>query len=65
MGNLDVAPTIERLKACRRVLDEVKQETGKTVLYAVNVTGAADKLIAKARLFIFCHFPGFMNKRKL
>ncbi|CDN15086.1 hypothetical protein RintRC_6481 [Richelia intracellularis] len=43
----------------------MKQETGKTVLYAVNVTGAADKLIAKARLFIFCHFPAFMNKRKL
>ncbi len=52
MGDLDVAPTLERLKACRKVLDEVKQETGRTVLYAVNVTGAADKLIAKARLLV-------------
>ena len=52
MGDLEVAPTWKRLQACRKVLDEVKQQTGRTVLYAVNVTGAADKLIEKARLLV-------------
>ncbi|MEW6493567.1 MAG: RuBisCO large subunit C-terminal-like domain-containing protein [Cyanobacteriota bacterium] len=52
LGDLDVAPTLKRLEACRKVLDEVKQQTGRTVLYAVNVTGSADKLIEKARLLV-------------
>ena len=52
LGDLDVAPTLKRLEACRRVLDEVKQQTGRTVLYAVNVTGSAEKLIEKARLLV-------------
>jgi 2,3-diketo-5-methylthiopentyl-1-phosphate enolase len=52
LGDLDVAPTLKRLKACRQVLDEVKQQTGRTVLYAVNVTGSAEKLIDKARLLV-------------
>jgi 2,3-diketo-5-methylthiopentyl-1-phosphate enolase len=52
LGDLEVAPTLKRLEACRRVLDEVKQQTGRTVLYAVNVTGSADKLIQKARLLV-------------
>jgi 2,3-diketo-5-methylthiopentyl-1-phosphate enolase len=52
LGDLDVAPTLERLQACRQVLDEVKQKTGRTVLYAVNVTGTADRLLEKARLLV-------------
>jgi 2,3-diketo-5-methylthiopentyl-1-phosphate enolase len=52
LGDLEVAPTLKRLDACRKVLDEVKQQTGRTVLYAVNITGAADKLIEKARLLV-------------
>lgn len=52
MGDLEVAPTLKRLEACRRVLDEVKQQTGRTILYAINVTGSADKLIQKARLLV-------------
>ncbi|HBE17784.1 MAG TPA: 2,3-diketo-5-methylthiopentyl-1-phosphate enolase [Cyanobacteria bacterium UBA11149] len=52
MGDLDVAPTLKRLAACRRVLDKVKAETGRNVLYAVNVTGSADRLIEKARLLV-------------
>ncbi|MDP8964583.1 MAG: RuBisCO large subunit C-terminal-like domain-containing protein [Cyanobacteriota bacterium] len=52
LGDLEVAPTLKRLEACRRVLDEVKQQTGRTVLYAVNVTGSAEKLIEKARLLV-------------
>jgi 2,3-diketo-5-methylthiopentyl-1-phosphate enolase len=52
VGDLAVAPTLERLAACRRVLEEVKEKTGRTVLYAVNVTGTADKLLEKARLLV-------------
>ncbi len=52
LGDLDVAPTLERLKACHPVIEAVKQETGRTVLYAVNVTGSADKLLDKARLLV-------------
>jgi 2,3-diketo-5-methylthiopentyl-1-phosphate enolase len=52
LGDLPAAPTLERLAACRRVLDEVKEKTGRTVLYAVNVTGRADRLLAKAKLLV-------------
>ncbi|GFE70974.1 RuBisCO large subunit C-terminal-like domain-containing protein [Chroococcus sp. FPU101] len=52
MGDLAVAPTLDRLLACRRVLDEVQEKTGRTVLYAVNVTGKADQLLTKARLLV-------------
>jgi 2,3-diketo-5-methylthiopentyl-1-phosphate enolase len=52
LGDLAVAPTLKRLEACRRVLEKVKEETGRTVLYAVNVTGVADRLLEKARLLV-------------
>lgn len=51
MGDLEVAPTLERLDACRQV-QQVQQQKGRTMLYAVNVTGRADKLIEKARLLV-------------
>jgi 2,3-diketo-5-methylthiopentyl-1-phosphate enolase len=52
MADLPVAPTHERLDCCRRVLEEVRQQTGRNVLYAVNVTGKADELQRKARLLV-------------
>lgn len=52
LGDLDVAPTGDRLQACRRVLDTIYQETGRTVLYAVNVTGRADRLLERARQLV-------------
>lgn len=52
LGDLASAPTLERLKACRRMIKEVQEKTGRTVLYAVNVTGKADKLLKKARLLV-------------
>jgi 2,3-diketo-5-methylthiopentyl-1-phosphate enolase len=52
MADLETAPTLKRLSACRQVIDEIKQQTNRTVLYAVNVTGTADKLIEKARLLV-------------
>lgn len=51
LGDLEVAPTLERLHACRQVL-EVQQQKGKKVLYAVNVTGRADCLLERARLLV-------------
>lgn len=51
MADLEVAPTLKRLEACRKVLDQVKQH-GRSVLYAVNVTGSAEKLIDKARILV-------------
>jgi 2,3-diketo-5-methylthiopentyl-1-phosphate enolase len=45
--NRALAPTLERLHACLSVLDAVKQETGRTVLYAVNVTGRAPLEMAR------------------
>ncbi|MGL5875739.1 MAG: RuBisCO large subunit C-terminal-like domain-containing protein [Xenococcaceae cyanobacterium] len=52
MGDLEVAPTLKRLEACRQHIEVIKAETGRTVLYAVNVTGTADLLIEKARLLV-------------
>lgn len=52
LGDLPSAPTLERLAACRRVLEEVQEKTGRTVLYAVNVTGKADRLLEKAHLLV-------------
>ena len=49
LPNLPTAPTMERLVACRAVLDDVKAKTGRTVLYAVNVTGRADQVLSRAR----------------
>lgn len=51
LGDLEVAPTLERLHACRKVL-ELQQQAGRKVLYAVNVTGRADKLQDRARLLV-------------
>lgn len=49
LGDLERAPTLERLRVCREVLARVKAETGRTVLYAINVTGNARTLVKKAR----------------
>lgn len=52
LGDLASAPTLERLRACREVIARVKQETGRTVLYAVNVTGNATKIVERARMLV-------------
>jgi 2,3-diketo-5-methylthiopentyl-1-phosphate enolase len=52
MGDLNTAPTLERLRACRPILDQIKQETRRTVLYAINVTGNAQTLLEKARILV-------------
>jgi 2,3-diketo-5-methylthiopentyl-1-phosphate enolase len=49
MGDLASAPTAERLRACKEVLDRTQAQTGKPLLYAINVTGRADRLQTKAR----------------
>ncbi len=52
LGNLDGAPTLHRVRACRAVIDEARQTTGRDILYAVNLTGRADQLNARARELI-------------
>ncbi len=52
LGDLDTAPTLQRLDACREVIERVKQKTGRTLLYAINLTGRADTLLEKARLLV-------------
>jgi 2,3-diketo-5-methylthiopentyl-1-phosphate enolase len=52
LGNLPSAPTFERLAACKEVIDRVQQQTGRKLLYAVNATGNATKLVENARKLV-------------
>ncbi|MBR59401.1 MAG: 2,3-diketo-5-methylthiopentyl-1-phosphate enolase [Myxococcales bacterium] len=52
LGDLEGAPTLDRLKACREQLETVSAQTGKNVLYAVNVTGRADLLFERAHRLV-------------
>lgn len=52
MADLPAAPTLQRLRACRRVLERVERQTGRTLLYAVNVTGRSDMLHQRARMLV-------------
>jgi len=52
MGNLASAPTLARLSACREVIAKLKQETGRTILYAINVTGNATTIVENARMLV-------------
>ena len=52
LGNLARAPTLERFRACRPVIEAIRDRRGRDFLYAVNVTGRADTLLASARALI-------------
>jgi 2,3-diketo-5-methylthiopentyl-1-phosphate enolase len=52
MFDLASAPTFDRLKACREVIENAKARTGRELLYATNVTGRADQLIEQARRLV-------------
>ncbi|MBD2578580.1 RuBisCO large subunit C-terminal-like domain-containing protein [Oscillatoria sp. FACHB-1406] len=52
LGDLPEVPTLERLAACREVIERVRDSSGRNLLYAVNVTGAADRLHEKARQLV-------------
>lgn len=55
MGNIEEAQTLIRLHACRQVIEEVKEKTGRTVLYAINVTsnvGGKTTPLETARLLV-------------
>ncbi len=49
MADLASAPTAQRLQACKEVLDRTQAQTAKPLLYAINVTGRADRLQTQAR----------------
>jgi 2,3-diketo-5-methylthiopentyl-1-phosphate enolase len=48
LGDLPEAPTLDRVQACRRAIDAAAARGGKEMLYAVNLTGRADRLNDKA-----------------
>lgn len=50
--NLATAPTIDRVKACAPVIKKYREENGREILYAVNLSGRADQLIDNARRLI-------------
>lgn len=52
LGNLASAPTLERLHACRPILEATQEKTGRPLLYAMNLTGRADRLLDQARLLV-------------
>ncbi|MEW5790493.1 MAG: RuBisCO large subunit C-terminal-like domain-containing protein [Pseudomonadota bacterium] len=52
LPDLPEAPTLERLRACRPVIEEAARATGKELLYAVNLSGRADQLLAQARRLV-------------
>jgi len=47
--DLRTAPTLERVKACFPVLEELRQRQGRDLLYAVNISGRAHEIIDHAR----------------
>ncbi|MBI4226748.1 MAG: 2,3-diketo-5-methylthiopentyl-1-phosphate enolase [Candidatus Omnitrophica bacterium] len=49
LPDLPTAKTERRLEACLAAAGRVKRETGRTVLYAVNLTGPVDMLRERAR----------------
>jgi 2,3-diketo-5-methylthiopentyl-1-phosphate enolase len=52
LGDVKSAPTLERLRACRPVLDAFQERTGRPLLYAINVTGRADRLLERAHQLV-------------
>jgi 2,3-diketo-5-methylthiopentyl-1-phosphate enolase len=52
LGNVESAPTLERLRACRPILEAFQERTGRPFLYAVNVTGRADQLLERAHQLV-------------
>jgi 2,3-diketo-5-methylthiopentyl-1-phosphate enolase len=52
LGNVESAPTLERLRACRPILEAFQERTGRPFLYAVNVTGRADQLLERAHRLV-------------
>lgn len=52
LPDLPQAPTLERLRACRRVLEEAARHSGREMLYAVNLSGRADQVLEQARRLV-------------
>lgn len=52
LGDLPSAPTLARWHACRPVIEAMRDRRGRELLYAVNVTGRARDLLARARALV-------------
>ena len=51
-GDLEAAPTLSRVRACRKAITTIERETGRRVLYAVNVTARGENLVDRARMLV-------------
>ena len=47
-------PLKERVEAVMQALDKAMSETGRTILYAANVSTRADKIVERAKLAVDC-----------
>jgi len=52
LGDLPVARTLARWQACRPTVERLARERGRTILYALNLTGRADRLHEQARALV-------------
>ncbi|HOW28425.1 MAG TPA: RuBisCO large subunit C-terminal-like domain-containing protein [Elusimicrobiota bacterium] len=48
LGDPDFCPIEARVEECLKAMEKVKRETGRTVLYTVNITDAPDKMLRTA-----------------
>ena len=60
VGDIPSAPVFERLRECRKALDEHQARTGRNLLYAVNLSGSATTLIERARKLVKAGANAFM-----
>lgn len=52
LADIPDAPTVDRVRACAPVLEKRLQESGRPLLYAVNLTGHAATIVDRARTLI-------------
>lgn len=49
LADPDFCPVEERLEICMKMIEKVYKETGRRMLYAINITDNFDKMFTKAR----------------
>jgi len=52
LGDLPDCPTLARVEACRRVIDERRAAHDREIVYAVNLTGPVTRMAGRARALI-------------
>ncbi len=60
LPDLPLCPAEARLEACLEAAERAKEQTGRTTLYAMNLTGQPSKIVAKARRLSKLGAPCFL-----